>query len=157
MGMMQTNRDRDTHRLEATNAIPEGYRFHPDLGVTSESDVARYRRSLTPGQIALARLVAELRNIAQLTILSAVPIDESRTSPFWGKWYFRMDDAATMAVLVADECRSTGTPYLPLFETWSGRTDPKALLADGLQLNSFGHESLFQEVSAFLQRLFAQS
>ena len=104
----------------------------------------------------LARLVAELRNIAQLAVLSAVPIDESRTSPFWGKWYFRMDDAATMAALVADECRSTGTPYLPLFETWSDRIDLKARLADGLHLNSSGHELLFQEVGAFLQRLFSQ-
>jgi len=90
----------------------------------------------------LNRLVAELRSIAQLAVLSAVPIDESRTSPFWGKWYFRTDDAVTMAGLVADVCRSTKTPHLPLFEAWSDRTDLKELLADGLHLNSFGHELL---------------
>ena len=71
----------------------------------------------------------------------SVPINESRTSPFWGKWHFRMDDAATMAVLVADACRLTGTPYPPLFEAWSGRADLEALLADGLHLNLFGYES----------------
>jgi lysophospholipase L1-like esterase len=104
----------------------------------------------------LARLIAELRNIEPLAVLSAVPIDEYRTSSFWEKWYFRMDDAVTMAALVADVCRSTETPYLPLFEAWSGRTDLAALLGQGLHLNSFGYELLFQEVSPFLQRLLPQ-
>jgi lysophospholipase L1-like esterase len=102
----------------------------------------------------LNRLVAELLSIAQLAVLSAVPLDESRTGPFWGKWYFRIDDAVTMAVLVADVCRSTKTPPLSLFEARSDRTEPEELLADGLHLNSFGHELLFREVSAFLERLF---
>jgi lysophospholipase L1-like esterase len=102
----------------------------------------------------LNRLVAQLRSIAQLAVLSAVPIDESRTSPFCDKWYFRMDDAVRMAALVADVCRSTETPHLPLFEAWSNRTDLEELLADGLHLNSFGHELLFREVSALLETLF---
>lgn len=105
----------------------------------------------------LARLVAELRNIAPLAVLSAMPIDESRTSPLWRKLYFRMDDAVTAAALVADVCRSTETNYLPLFEEWAGRKGQEALLADGLHLNSSGHESLFQELRASVQRLLPEA
>jgi lysophospholipase L1-like esterase len=68
-----------------------------------------------------------------------------------------MDDAVTMAALVADVCRSTEAHYLPLFEEWAGRKDLEALLADGLHLNSSGHELLFQEVSAFCRGCFPKA
>lgn len=102
----------------------------------------------------LGTLISELGQISPLVVLSAVPVDESRTSPFWGKWYFRMSDAATMAKVVAEVCRVTDTPHMPLVETWASRADLKDLLADGVHLNSAGHELLFQELTSFPSRLF---
>ena len=55
-----------------------------------------------------------------------------------------MSDAVTMAEVVAEVCRVTDTPHMPLFETWASRADLKDLLADGVHLNSAGHELLFQ-------------
>ena len=102
----------------------------------------------------LGTLISELGQISPLVVFSAVPVDESRTSPFWGKWYFRMSDAATMAEVVAEVCRVTDTPHMSLFETWASRADLKDLLADGVHLNSAGHELLFQELTSFLCGLF---
>ncbi len=59
-----------------------------------------------------------------------------------------------MAGVVAEVCRVTDTPHMPLFETWAGRADLKDLLADGVHLNSAGHELLFQELTSFLCELF---
>ena len=102
----------------------------------------------------LGTLISELSQISPLVVLSAVPVDESKTSPFWGKSYFRMSDAATMEEVVAGVCRETDTPHMPLFGTWASRADLKDLLADGVHLNPAGHDSLFQELTSFLCELF---
>ena len=55
------------------------------------------------------------------------------------------------------ERKKVASPLLPLLlYFYFGLKGLEALLADGLHLNSSGHELLFRELSAFLQRLFPQ-
>jgi hypothetical protein len=58
----------------------------------------------------LSKLISELSDVAPLVIMSAIPVDENRTSPFWSKWFFRMDDAEEMAKVVSAAAVAAGIP-----------------------------------------------
>ena len=62
-----------------------------------------------------------------------------------------------MAAIVAEVCRVTNTPHVPLYEKWASRANLKDLLADGVHLDSAGHELLFQALTSFLRGLFTIS
>jgi lysophospholipase L1-like esterase len=103
----------------------------------------------------LYQLVGELQLIAPVVLMSAVPPDETRTKPFWGKWFFIMRDAEQMAARVCSVAQTTRAPYLPIFERWRSHPDRLALVSDGLHCNPEGHQLLFREVSNFLLETFA--
>lgn len=138
---------------EAAVRRPDLILLYPGL-----NDTRRIRDAKAPPQTApevveaqLRILLTELKSWAPVAMMSAVPVDESRTSPFWGKWFFTQEDAAQMTQIVSRCAEATGTLYLPLFERWNIRPDMPALLADGLHCNAKGHEMLFNEVRDFLQ------
>jgi lysophospholipase L1-like esterase len=107
--------------------------------------------------LLLQELFESLQRVAPLIVMSAVPIDESRTSPFLGKWFFRSDDAREMVKIVSDVATKSSVPYIPIYETFVTRNDLNELLADGLHCNVMGHDVLFQAVQKFLETRFIPS
>lgn len=102
----------------------------------------------------LKQLITNLNKMAPVILLSSVPPDETRTSPFRGKWFFRRDDASQMTKIVsalAVECEVT---YFPIFERWIELANLNSLLADGLHCNASGHQLLFEELAGFVAQKF---
>ena len=108
-------------------------------------------------EATLRSLLVELQRVAPVAMMSAVPPDESRTSPFFGKWFFTRADAELSTATVARVASEFAIPYLPLFERWSGRADLNQMLADGLHCNGEGHQLLFEAVQSFLGEMFTVS
>jgi lysophospholipase L1-like esterase len=139
-------------RRECLARRPDLILLYPGL-----NDTRRLERIDAPLQTSfedvreqLSKLIEQLRDVAPLVVMSAVPIDESRTSPFRGNWFFRMNDALEMVKTVSAAAITAEIPYIPLFESFEKRDDLHQLLADGLHCNGGGHQIIFQKVQEFL-------
>lgn len=91
------------------------------------------------------------KQLADLTVVSFGPKDESRTTPVsWAENYYLNADAERYAQATKEICETEKVPYLDIFNDWL-KTDYMPLLADdGLHPNSAGHQKIFESVRDFL-------
>jgi lysophospholipase L1-like esterase len=98
----------------------------------------------------LKDLSNKLAKIAPTILMSSVPLDEKRTSPFRGKYHFLFSDAVAVTGIASSIAKENNLFYLDLFERWTCLSNFQELLADGLHCNGLGHDRLFEEVKSFI-------
>lgn len=132
--------------------------LYPGLNDTRRKDSRSASRATTPELFdeMLRSLVVRLRELAPVVLISSVPLDESRTTPFHGGFYFLASDAELTAQAVSSIASTEKVYYLPIFERWQNRGNRSELMFDGLHCNAFGHQELFSEVRSFLIEKFGE-
>lgn len=99
-------------------------------------------------------LIGELKALAPLVIMTSVPLDGTRTAPYFETMYFSEPDGAALNRAVRETAEELHLPYLDTYARWCASPHWRALLCDGIHCSPEGHAILAAEVREFLCSLF---
>jgi lysophospholipase L1-like esterase len=115
------------------------------------------RTDLSEYRGVLSDLAAGLSKSARVVLLTGIPIDEARTCPCLGSYYFVEQDAAEFSRATCELAAELGLPCFDIFGEWQKKPARRELLADGLHCTPEGHALLAEELRDFLLRLFGDT
>jgi len=141
---------------EAPNCKPDLVILYPGL-----NDCRRRTRSdkpvLTDDEFRknLSALLEHSSALAPTILVSAFPIDESRTTP-WAesKQFYLLADTTRFTDIGREVCQEAKVCYLPIYETWIKHADFAELSIDGLHGTPEAHELLFNELRELISDMF---
>lgn len=130
--------------------------LYPGLNDTQRvgSADAELAADLSVIRTQLFALVECIREHSPVILLSAVPLDECRTTPFRNEIFFLQRDAIAMNTLVREVVSYFDVTYLDLNEHMSALPNVPEFLADGLHCNTAGHQLIFDVLKGFLTENF---
>jgi lysophospholipase L1-like esterase len=101
----------------------------------------------------IATLIKKAKEAAEkVALIGIAPVDEKRSAPclFAPELSYRNNEAKQYEAIIVEECAKAKVPFLPLSETLKQGWD--AMLEDGVHPNAKGHERIYNEVIAFLEK-----
>jgi lysophospholipase L1-like esterase len=141
---------------EAQHRRPELILLYPGFNDIRRTGARDAPRTSTGEYVELlAKLYAQLSELAPTVLMTGIPLDEARTAPIGGDYYFLGHDAAEFSYETRQLGARRGSVVFDIFHRWLERPDWRSLLADGLHCNSVGHRLLAGELRDFLLREFS--
>ncbi len=93
---------------------------------------------------------------APVIVVGMQAINEAHTQPVgWGPIFYRQADINTYCPLIVQAAKEFNMPYVSISEAWSalGADEYQKLLADdGLHPNPTGHQWIFEQIKAVIER-----
>lgn len=142
----------DTSQRVLKRMITECPPRRPDLIIChlGSNDASRIGSKASPTNTPIrtfeknVKKIIEYANMAsKLIFISAIPIDESKTSPVWDNIYYLAKDVKKFAQATGNVCHILRISYIDIYTEFSKHKFTSLLHTDGLHANSKGHQLIY--------------